>query len=111
MAILKRKVPNPPGLDWKTIEIGLSNEDPSFMVDFAEITTDKLMKQVIPVMQQQSTDQQQKSAPTAAPEPEKKTPDEPTKQGSGFINGDVSTYNHPTEIKGFISSVEPIDAY
>ena len=111
VAILKRKVPNPPGLDWKTIEIGLSNEDPSFMVDFAEITTDKLMKQVIPVMQQQSTDQQQKSAPTVAPEPEKKTPDEPTKQGSGFINGDVSTYNHPTEIKGFISSLEPIDAY
>ena len=111
VALLKKMVPNPPGLDWKNVEIGLTNNDPSFQVEFAELTTDKLMKQVVPLMKQQSTDNQQKSPPSQAPEVKKTTPDVPGKTGSGFINGSVSRYSHPTEIKGFISNLEPIDAY
>ena len=109
--LLKKMVPNPPGISWKNIEMGLTNPDPNFQVTFAELTTDKLMKQVAPQIGKQSTDGQQKSAPSPAPEDKKKAPDSESKVGSGFINGEDSRYQHPSHIKGFISRVEPMGAY
>ena len=111
VALLKKIVPNPPGLSWKTIELGLTNPDPNFQVEFATNMTDKIMKNVVPLMKQKSTDEQQKSAPSPAPEDKKTPPDSGSKVGSGFINGEESRYRHPSRIKGFIPSAQPMRAY
>ena len=111
VALLKKMVPNPPGMSWKNIELGLTNPDPNFQVEFATNITDKIMKNVVPLMKQKSTDEHQKSAPSPAPEDKKTTPDSGSKVGSGFINGEESRYQHPSRIKGFISNLEPMRAY
>ena len=114
VAILKKKVPNPPNISWDLIQQGLDNaSDPRMQVEFAETTTQNLIKRVVPFMQkqQQSVPTQPVSTGQATKKPEKPSPDPTQKQGSGFINGGRRRDLHPTEIRGFIPSFEPLSAF
>ena len=106
--MLRKLVPNPPNWNWDLTEIGLTNPDPAYQIRFAMHTTENLMKKVVPYMKQQATDQHQKSTGSTVLTPPKKAPDPATKVGSGFINGAKVRNHHPTRIKGFIPSLEPI---
>ena len=107
-------VPNPPDFRWDLAEKGLKYAaDPKMKIEFAERTTENLMKRVVPFMKKQATDaaQQQTSTPKPAQAETKQGPDPTEKTGSGFINGGERQSNHPSEIKGFIPEDLPISAF
>ena len=114
VAILKKKVPNAPNIRWDLIQQGLENaSDPRMQVEFAETTTQNLIDRVIPFMHQQedSAAKQQVSTTQPIKKPENTSPDPTKKPGSGFINGAQRRDLHPTEIKGFIPSLQPLRAF
>ena len=82
-------------------------------VEFAETTTQNLIDRVIPFMHQQedSAAKQQVSTTQPIKKPENTSPDPTKKPGTGFINGAQRRDLHPTEIKGFIPSFQPLRAF
>ena len=114
MAMLKKMVPNPPDFKWDLAEQGLKYaSDPRMKIEFAERTTENLMKRVVPFMKKQAANPplQQNSTAQPAPKVEKKDPDPTQKVGSGFINGSKRQSNHPSEIRGFIPEGLPITGF
>ena len=121
VTMLKKMVPNPEGFSWDLAEKGLKYAtDPKMQIEFAERTTENLLKHVVPVMKQniQNRAQQQTSAPhppdstpTPAEDPKKNPVDTGNKVGSGFINGSQFRNHDSGYIRGFIPSYEPIPAY